>query len=530
MSIWKDFEIIPCSYIKEDKKLLDFQQYTVFNILKKKAFLVGLPTGGGKTFTSLASFFYYKEKYPKTKLIIVTNKSALFQFDSEIDKFFNTDILRKIVHADAETDYKAYRNKIYEDFKNNLDCFFTNYQTLAKDVAIVSNNIVEYKKKDKENKVFIIYDEATAFKNHKTRTYTAVANLTMRVDKAIALTATASKGKLEEIYNILNAIGLPIESNIHKFQAEYCIQKEVFAHRGARTRFRPKITVGYKNLDKFRDKIKDIAIILTKSDISTSLPPFTSKLTQLEMDDTQRGFIKEIQESELEGIVKIGHIRRTLLDPYIVNESFDKKDTYRSPKTLEILRLLEEDYDNEKVIIYSHSRKYINLLEEIISKECENKNYNKVLKITGEITSQQREEYKLKFSETSDHNILLINVAGIESLNLQISNQILVCDMPSSAGNLIQLLGRISRIGSEHSKLYVNYLMTNNTQDLQEYYIIMKQAFLLKNVIGEAEKNTIDYEILNKDNIFPGLTPEQLETMTLDKILMVGNTKSKKLK
>ena len=77
---WNDFALIPIPSLKEGMSLFDFQFWSVDQALQKSTYILGLPTGCGKTLCSLACFFYYRMVFPNTKLIIVTNNSSLFQF------------------------------------------------------------------------------------------------------------------------------------------------------------------------------------------------------------------------------------------------------------------------------------------------------------------------------------------------------------------------------------------------------------------------------------------------------------------
>lgn len=531
---WKNFEIAKSSYIKEDKELLDFQQYTVFQALAQRSYLAGLATGAGKTVTSLATYFYYKEKYPLTKLIIITNKSAIFQFNSEIDKFFNYSKERLIIHSDMAANYKKARTDSISEFLNNAEkeILIMNYPVLKIDIESIINCVITYRKKSSLHRIFCIYDEATAFKNTSTSTYKSVIKLSMHLDKIIALSATITKGKLEEAYGIFRGIGISITKNKSQFIEKYCITKKI-------PRFNLTQIIGYKNISDFKKAISPYSITLNKSDIADSLPSFTSSITYLECDDFQKSTLQQIKNGDflkedssalnnnmLIKMLEFGYNRRCLIDPNIVHLDENKVLEYQSPKTKEILRLLEDDYSSEKLVIYCQSKKYVDILEKTISSKCKNTNYSKVLKITGDISTLDRENYKNLFSESSEYNIIILNKAGIESINLQIANTLIVCNICESGGDLIQLLGRISRIGSKHSNLYVNYLLMDKTQDVVEYFVINKQLLLLKSVLGESEKGIIDYDILKKDSSLKNISDEEFSSGSIDKILYSASLKS----
>lgn len=521
---WKNFSIYKSLYIKEDQELLDFQQYSVYQSLIKKSFVFSLPTGAGKTFASLSSYFYYVEKYPKTKLIIVTNKSALFQFNSEIDKFFNFDKKRLIIHSDLPGKYKEVRAKAYSDFlESDTSVIIMNYPVLKIDIDKIIASI-ESLKKDSENKLFLILDEASAFKNTNTATYKAVLQMSGFMDKIIALTATLISGKLEEAYGIFRAIKIPLTKNKKAFIETFCITRKI-------PHLKIQQIVGYKNIINFKKLINPHCILLNKSDISESLPSFTSTISYLEEDWLQKETLKKIKDgyftididnNDAEKLVKMaefGYTRRCHIDPNILFPDEKKISNYFSPKTLEILNVLNNELSDEKVIIYSHSKQYIKILEQAILSKCYNKQYKNILRITGDVTGEQREKNKQLFLDSEKYNLILLNKAGIEAINLQSASILIVVDLPQTGGSLIQLLGRLSRIGSKHSNLYVKYLLMKSSQDESEYFIIQKQLLLLNKVLGESEKNIIDFNYLRKDITFKNMSDEDFSCNSLNTIL-----------
>ena len=67
MERWENFELVPLDNLKSEHKLFDFQNFAVYLGLEMPRFLNGIQTGLGKTVCSYATYFYYKNKFPKTK-------------------------------------------------------------------------------------------------------------------------------------------------------------------------------------------------------------------------------------------------------------------------------------------------------------------------------------------------------------------------------------------------------------------------------------------------------------------------------
>ena len=117
-----------------------------------------------------------------------------------------------------------------------------------------------------------------------------------------------------------------------------------------------------------------------------------------------------------------------------------------------------EELVDEKIIIYSKFEKCVSYIEKILNKKKVN-----VLRITGRENQNEREKNKIKFHESSEHNIMFITNAGGEGINLQAASIVLFFDLPFSAGDYIQVIGRAHRIGSQHKSLMILHVTCSVT-------------------------------------------------------------------
>ena len=549
--IWATFELKRIPFMREDTSMYPFQMYSVYRALTTSRFLFGLATGTGKTICSYAAFFYYRVKFPNTKLIILTNKSAVLQYYAEQDKFFDVPGYKAVainpkmkrLHNMSGKTYADCRKQAYDGFAQptggmgSVDCLIFNYSVFMRDWKTFGKYVANAKKNGEH--IFLIADEATKFQNMQSETHRCVASLARMCERAVAATATVTKGKLEQVYSIFKAIGVQLYQTKEQFMDQHCI---TFVPPGG-NRFAPQIA-GYKNLPQFVELIKPYSIVLRKQDVAPFLPKFTASFTYPEHSEAQYELIKNIytgflnlatlrdidaetaggktpemllteqQKQEeaadtvmggdfkvIQKLTEHGFIKRGLLDPRLVSrenlQNYSKE--FRSPKTQEIIDALAEQYTDEKIVIYTNSRVYLQLLAESIRRAPEVPEfYRKVLEIRGGIDDVTREESRLKFYNSKDHNLMILNDAGIEALNLQASNTMLVTTMPRSAGDLVQLAGRISRIGSTHTGLSIRYLLTENSQDMDEYAAIQTQLLVMYFAQGESEEGLLDWGFLQK--------------------------------
>jgi len=510
---WDGFELIPLAELKKEFNFFNFQAYTIYKALMKDIFFISLPTGTGKTICSIASFFYYRTVYPKSKLLIVTTNSALFQFAKEFDKFFNHSLKIQVIHQTADnisgSKYKAERKRIIADWGNkaDIDVIILNYPMFRIEKEELKKAVLNLKKNGYNS--FFVYDEATNFKALNTQISKAVASISPLVNKILGLTATLTKGKLEEIYSIFKNVGIQLCPTKAEFEKHYCI---IWQHPKL---FYLKNIRGYRNVPLFKEKIEPYSLILRKADIGASLPPFQIQKRFLDISTEQRVLLKEIysglltltdegfdytnmenndKQKILAALTEVGYIKRTLTSPEIVApERFNEM----SPKTEEILRMLEEDFVDEKIVIYTPSKKYLHLLSKTIKTNKDiNPFYKKPLEISGDVPADVRFQNVQDFSTSNIHNIMLLDDAGSEALNLQAASVMIIASLPDSWGKLIQIVGRISRIGSTHSSLLLIFLLHEDSQDFDEYCILQRQGVLFQAIHGDVEKGLLDTSVL----------------------------------
>jgi len=537
-SVWKDFDIQPLSNAKVKYPLYDYQKYAVYCSLSMSHYILGLQTGLGKTACAYASYYYYKEKYPNTKLIVVSNKSALFQMQEQLHKFFQVSEAGKIIHNDMDKlkkeKYAEARKRIISQFGEmgnvqNLDILWMGYTIFTMNISDIEQAILKFKMEG--YKLFVIFDESTSFINMGTLRFKAVSKISRVADKVLGLTATLCKGKLEQIYSIFKGMSIKVFTNKSNFMDKYCI---VWRHPK-----KPYIMNirGYQNVRELVEKIRPYTIVLRKADVAVSLPKFTISKTYLEHSKEQIKMISGIYTGEIDieeyikdfkgfdenngglrGGVETNFIKMALLDERTVTQKNLQDYKTLSPKTDEIIRGLEEDFVDEKIVIYTHSKRYLLLLANTIKKTKGVPDmYRKVLEIHGGISARDREKNKKLFSEDEKYNILILNNAGIEALNLQVANTILVTTLPDSFGGLTQLAGRISRIDSLHKNLYLKFYLIKDSQDEDEYRIIMQQGVLTKNILDEPEEGLIDYSVLLQDS---GISKEEYQSKSLSRLIL----------
>lgn len=547
----ESLQLKKCSLIKDHVALRNYQAIGVYHLLALPRLIIGDGTGLGKTLQILSGYAYLKEKDPSLKMLVVASKSALYQWVSENDKFLqgvkagviasgetvftpesedwgkikigsiekrdkngkptkvelevsldkikpekplattgNVPFFKRGKASDESINCVSLTGKSSRLYQLNRfmeqggDILVVNYNTLIEDYEEICSALGNF---------MSVFDEASYFKSTTTLTFRAVAETSKRSARAYGLSATIIKNRLEEAYSIYKAIIPQLFGNATKFKEDYCKVVLLPMVIGGVRRKIPKV-VGYKNLLQFRQVIDPYFLGRKKEDVAKELPVLISKEVVLEMTDAQvRAYRDAIdgllvldsgEQKEVEKVAALIYCQQISNSPHLVGISGD------SSKEEELFRLLEEDLVDEKVIVFTNFKKMIDRFEELFAKRK-----LKMTRITGDETSEQRNENKNKFQDPSSGvNVIFINRAGSESINLQAASTFVFFDNPWSYGDYLQLVGRAQRIGSSHTSILVLHLVNRKTIDEYVLKTLKKKQGLVASVFGETTTGELSFE------------------------------------
>jgi SNF2 family DNA or RNA helicase len=113
----------------------------------------------------------------------------------------------------------------------------------------------------------------------------------------------------------------------------------------------------------------------------------------------------------------------------------------------------------------------------------------KVTRITGAENEQERRDNMRAFQNSSDDTrVVFITMAASEAINLQTAKAIIFIDSPWSAGDFLQILGRMIRIGSVHDRVYAVHLVVNNSVDGHVMKVLRRKIDLINKTLGKRIK------------------------------------------
>lgn len=516
-----------------------YQLQMTHHLARMPRFLCGDAVGLGKTLDAIMAACWIHDRYPQ-KIIVFATKSSTGQWADEFRRFST---LRPYVMRDTYGKRKSYDAR-YEQLKDflemdNHDVLICKYSSLKGKRRKVEGKFDEqgypvYDGRERISqeirrftqiltphgqKLTLIFDESHKFKSATSQTRMMVQYFQRPCRRAWGMTATAITNSLEEFYAIATALGITPFGYMAPFRDEFCIYRDVFVGKG---RMKQQL-IGYQNVARFRQGIRPFFLGRSQGQVKEPLPRLTTVIHPIDLDDHQaRLLLHDIPSGEFQlppSIVKIqGELYEkerdwdnemtqlsvyqlvanhpALLDPRNLDRFHTKT---LSPKEETLLDLLDGDFRGEKCIVYTKYRVWINRLEWLTVNHHFTE--RKFLRITGAENEDQRIEAMRKFQDPKGtHDLIFINAAATEAVNLQQAAHLFVLDLPWSWGQMLQLVGRMVRMASPHSACTLHILPARGTIDEFSIETLKGKKGLFEAILGESHSagildDKLDYDL-----------------------------------
>lgn len=434
------------------------------------------------TIETIAALCYLWQMHPNTKVVILAKKSAVGQWEREFRKFTDVTGINIIVSKGAP----AVRKEAYARYTMSTGptVLISGYRSIVRDFKVVQ----EWK-----DYIFVT-DEGTVYKNPGTQVHQVCRHMGVRAYRVWCLTATLIKNHLLEGYGIYQVVvpGL-FAMTKNKFMEQFTIWRMQKVGRGRQIR----TIVGYtdEHVRKFKDKIDPYYLGRPKHAVASELPVLTSKNIKVGMTRFQHEKYQECLGQMLE--MGDGEIRETdkltqiIYCQEIANHlcllGFEDTD---SEKMDTLVDLLTEggQLEGEKVIVFTRFRKLVDFAVPYMEKKG-----IKCVRVTGSEDDDERDEAMEAFQDLkSDVQVIWITMAGGDSINLQAAKAMIFYDSPWSAGDYLQILGRMIRIGSVHDRVYAIHLIVTGSVDGRVQTVLRKKMKLVEAILGKRIKGEGD--------------------------------------
>ena len=518
------------------KKLNPFQKDIFGECIEKGYGGLSLPLGSGKTIISLLLALYFTRETVKPVLIVVS-KSLVGSWEVEIKKFFGDSMTYEVI----------LQNNIpggmgMWKLKSDTNIILTTIDTLA---ACYSNNLVHdkfiYQKYDDKRNAYVTYYKSprTPFLNHvigggifysiewgclivdEVQKYTNIETIRCQAlgsinsnhrwllsgtmfdepkinrilgyyiilnmadkprnmpDTKTLITSDKFKGLSETLINRTeNVVFIPPKVNDvivkHKLSKEeekiYVTMKTILVE----IQKKADLAKLYDNVEEFKkfNSYKLVMILYLRQALVCPIIPITS----LALSASNIKKKSELSTIIMEELNKLG-----------LNEWLNDEDSIKSSRLDETMKCIDKHRD-EKVIVFSCFKSFLDISEYLINKEIKNR---KLFRMKSSMSSKTRAQLIKDFEASDDGILLLTYQLGAEGLNLQFASTVLLVDFWWNAAKEQQAIGRIFRYGQVASQINV-YFFTANTGI--EKILFEKQKAKLK-VLNELKTGKMETKI-----------------------------------
>lgn len=378
---------------------------------------------------------------------------------SEKLKALNANINLIICQKSKLTDWYEHFKTYYPQYNTKI---YKNANDLKADVLIINYDLVWRRSELLNLKDFtLMLDESSCIKNEKSNRTKFI--LKMKPTNVILLSGTPTGGKYEELYSQCKLLGWKISKKA--FWETYIETKKMDING-----FNVPIVIGYKNVDRLKDKLREHGAVFKKTEEVLDLPEQIDNVVKVESTKEYKKF-KKNRVIEIEGKELVGD---TTLTKLLYQRQLASQ--YNSNKTTKLRDLLEST--NDRVIVFYNFKEELEKIEDM----C--------IRMERPISVVNGQNKDLKAYENESNSITLIQYqAGAMGLNLQKSNKIIYFSLPLSSELFEQSKKRIHRIGQKKSCMYY-YLITENTIEEKIFEVLSMRKDFTNKLFEEIDPGT----------------------------------------
>jgi len=449
--------------------LYPFQVRGVLFLAAAKKAILADSTGLGKTAQVIGLIqlleFLGKEE---GRWIVVAPPSTLYQWDSEFKKFSDIDVALGV--GDSRERVQYYISKMWK-------VLIISYQILWRDWKLI---------RDLNVKCWVM-DDAHFFRNHNTKTAEIIKNLTAGAKRVVLATATPKQKSLLDLHSLLEALGLnKVFGTKIGFENRYCIVRKTQITRKDGRKFWKREEIGMRNKRELQKKLYPFFIKRTFKQVGEQLPKLILKPVWLDLSPKQKSIygqlrkriIKELDKGVIKDIVNKGFHSMIQVCASTAQAGLE---TDESCKLDAIEQFIDDKLGDEKVVIYSFYRKTVDLIKKRLKKMGR---YDYGVMLGGE-SKKLHERVRRKFQDTNQCNILIVTGTAETGLNLQSARYLILVNLILNSQRMIQLIGRVRRLGSINKNVVVYPLLCRGTIEERLWERLKYESALTDELWGE---------------------------------------------
>jgi SNF2 family DNA or RNA helicase len=416
--------------------------------------------GLGKTVQTLAAVEILVRERGIERVLVVAPASVKYQWETEIRRF--TDRPVQVIEGLAEDRLREYGQFTFYRL--------VNYEQVLRDLEPLNAWSPD----------LVVLDEAQRIKNWESKISQAVKKLRSRY--AIVLTGTPLENRLEELYSIVQFVDDRRLGPAFQFLHEHRIVNETGR------------VLGYRNLQKVREKLQPILLRRTRDEVLQQLPGRTEATLFVELAEDQRRLYTEhrialarlLQKKFLTDLDRqrilacLANLRMACASTYLLDRSTDV-----SPKLDELVERLGEwlEDPNRKVVVFSQW----DMILTRASLRLASKGITHVT-LNGRVLAKDRKKRLDEFRHQPEIRVLLSTDTGGTGLNLQAADTVINLEIPWNPAVIDQRIARVHRMGQCRPVHVLNFV-TRNTIEERILHITQQKRSLFSSVfLGENDE------------------------------------------
>lgn len=468
----KDYTLVP------EYPLKDIQNEMIDFCINRPLAVMQGQTGSGKTYAVLTLLLHILIKYKSAVGIIICPPKALIAFEKELSEKL------KVKYSIISTD----KNEL----RDNCRIVLVSATCLEKAIGTITELRGKYKA------LVGILDEAhSGLQQPNNRFYLLMQSIRPMFNVMYFLTATTCKNNIMGMYYMLSILKPEILGDYREFRNKYLVITKKNISLVRKNRERVKRTVeeisGYKNIDELR-KILDQYIITRQRSYNLKFKYYRTSPNEKETKDYLNASGGDLSDKADDfWAVRLRDISLVVdnIHPNIEREEISKKEAL-------FLKVLNRNIKSGRsCIVYCSYVETLNRLENIMSYFKNILGIDSILKIKGGVSLKKRKEIETLIGTNKP---LLITSAGGESINLQRADTIIFYDLPYDISEIIQVIGRITRIDTKHNTQYIDIIELVGTTDTYRRLSFEKNMKLVESLFGKI--NTLPYTTFDNEQAY----------------------------
>jgi superfamily II DNA or RNA helicase len=422
--------------------------------------ILGDDMGLGKTVQALAAAEILARERGIERVLVVAPAAVKYQWETEIRRF--TDRPVQVIDGPQPVRQAQYSQPTFYRL--------VNYETVLRD-------------KDQLNAWqpdLIVLDEAQRIKNWEAKVSRAVKKL--RSHFALVLTGTPLENKVEELYSIVEFVDDRRLGPVFQFLHDHRVLDE-----------QGKL-LGYRNLDKLREKLAPILLRRTRAEVVGQLPARTDSTVFVEMTSAQRGPYLEQQTTLARLLSKkyLTEVDRRRILCCIVNMRLLCNSTFLYDEQTNVSPKLDEFGERVRELLAAGPHKIVvfSQWERMLRKAADVLEALGVGFVTlhGGVPSKARRTLLDQFRDQSECRVLLSTNAGATGLNLQVADTLINLEVPWNPATLEQRIARIHRLGQHRPVQVLNFVTQNSIEERVMMTLQLKRSLFEGVFAGTADE------------------------------------------